>query len=358
MKILYFIKGLGLGGAERHVVDCAVAARDAGNDVHVCYLLSHKNHFVPELNSAGITVKLLANNPLAVLRYLAGLSPDIVHAHLPIPAFYSRLFKPFLGYGLVVTHHNMFGRQKRAVRFGERISHRADDAGISCSGEVASSLPWRTETINNGIQIVENFEPPEQGLRKRLGLSDKAVITLCIANLVRKKNHALLCRAFTEVQKRIGTECHLVLIGQNGAERWRLETLVNELGSAGCIHFWGPDPNAAKLAVDADIFCLASDFEGLPLSLLEAMSAGLPVVVTDAGGMPSVVKDGVHGRVVARGSQQELAAALAELCSDEALRTRYGEQARIHVAKNYDVRVMFGRLSPIYARVARRQATR
>ncbi len=351
MRILYFIKGLGLGGAERHLIDCAVASRDAGHEVHVAYLLPHKDHFVPELVSAGVPVEQVGNNPLAVFRYLRKVRPDVVHAHLPVPSIYSRLFKPILKYGLVVTHHNMFHRQKASVRLGERLTHRLDDAGISCSAEVASSLPWQTEAIDNGIRIVDPVDPPAGGLRGRLGLNDRAVIVLCIANLVAKKNHALLCRAFAEMRAQTDLDCHCVLIGQDGTEREKLERLVDELGCADRIHFWGADPDASLLASDADIFCLPSNFEGLPLSLLEAMSVGLPAVVTDAGGMPDVVEDGVHGRVVSRGDQQGLARALAELAGDEQLRARFGEQARRHVSANYNANAMFDRLAPIYARV-------
>ncbi|MGB3752429.1 MAG: glycosyltransferase [Parerythrobacter sp.] len=348
MKILYFIKGLGLGGAERHVVDCAVASHKAGHVVHVAYLLSHKNHLVAELQAAGISVDLIGNNLLYVWRYFSQLRPDIVHAHLPVPAFYSRLYKFVFGYGLVVTHHNMFERQKRLVQVGERLFHRADEIGISCSSDVAASLPWPTRTINNGITIDTGGTPPVPGIRKRFGLGADAIITVCIANLVPKKNHALLCRAFSDARSRMKGSGHCVLIGQDGTERHALRALVKELGCNDCIHFWGADQHAAQLAREADLFCLSSDFEGLPLALLEAMAAGLPAIVTDAGGMSEVVSDGVHGRVVARGACNALADALVELSDNSDLRVKLGQQAKKHVRENYDARDMLATLARIY----------
>lgn len=354
MKILYFIKGLGLGGAERHVVDCAIASRDAGHEVSVGYILPDKDHFVTQLKSANIQVEFIGSSLLTVSRYLSRTRPDIVHAHLTIPVFYSRLLKPLFKYKLVVTYHNVFKRQKSLARIGERLLHRADDAGISCSAEVASSLPWSTVVIENGILISDRVEDRKPILREKLGLDRHSVVILCIANLVPKKNHALLCRAFADLRDQIDTDCHCILVGQDGTERTRLERLVYELGCSDSIHFWGADPDAGKLAFEADIFCLASDFEGLPLSLLEAMSAGIPSVVTGVGGMPGVVVDGVHGRVVAKGDQAGLTAALAKLSTDSVLRAELGGQARSHVVSNYDVRMMFQRLAEIYSRLMQR----
>ena len=348
MKIVYFIKGLGLGGAERHVTDCAIALNEVGHDVRVAYLIPQKNHFVHQLENENIRVDLVQDSLYQIFRYLRNAQPDIVHAHLPMPALFSRLFKPFLRYNLVVTHHNVLSRQKPLVQLAERLLWRLDDIGISCSAEVSSSLPWHTVSIDNGIQIGSDVEQPKLTLRAKLGLSKNAVIILCVANLVPKKNHALLCRAFALARTRTDVDCHCVLIGQDGTERENLERLVDELGCKDCIHFWGADPNAAKLAADADIFCLASDFEGLPLALLEAMSVGLPSVVTDAGGMSSVVVDGTHGRVVPRGDLEGLSRALAELSDDSAMRAKFGERARNHIAINYSGKAMLDRLNAVY----------
>ena len=119
-----------------------------------------------------------------------------------------------------------------------------------------------------------------------------------------------------------------VLVAGDGAERGRLESLIEELGLADCVLLLGTRSDVPDVLVAADVAVCCSDFEGTPLSVMEYMGAGKPVVATRVGGLPEVVEDGVQGLLVEPRDPANLADALARLLEGESLRRRLGEAAR------------------------------
>jgi glycosyltransferase involved in cell wall biosynthesis len=99
---------------------------------------------------------------------------------------------------------------------------------------------------------------------------------------------------------------------------------------------------------EADLFLLPSHAEGLPVSMLEAMAAGLPVIVTPVGGIPEAIQDGRNGLLAQPRNPEELAAAIRRLLTDEGLRSRLGQRARQTVREHFDIGVAVGRLRTIY----------
>lgn len=343
------VKGLGLGGAERHVVDIAIALAQAGHSVSVCYLLPNKNALVSELNDAGVAVECIGGRVWWIdvvpkfLRAVFHDKPDIVHAHLPVPAIIARLCKPFFRYSLVFTEHNMLDRLHGLTRTAHRFTHALDDVSISCSRAVAQSLPWPSEVIDNGIAVpAYSPKPLKRGpLRSKLGISEESVLFISVANLWAKKNHRLLIDAFNEAFKDEGEgAANLVLVGQDGTERERLERHVDRLTTKKNIHFFGGHPNASSLLPEADVFCLSSDFEGLPIALLESMAAGIPSVTTKVGGIPSAVIDYQTGCLVDPRDQENYALALRYLFENPSVRRGMGEAAFNLVRKNFSLESM------------------
>ncbi|WP_101676226.1 glycosyltransferase [Alloalcanivorax mobilis] len=353
MDVLYVIKGLGLGGAERHVVECCIAAKANGYDVCVLYFLKNKNQIEHELREKDIPVFFVKKNPWWIFSFFLFVKliflyrPKVVHAHLPIPALIARLFKFFFSYRMITTEHNVYGRLHPITRFLHRTLHFLDDATVSCSEAVALSLPWSTQIIDNGISVPDR--PLCLGeVRHRLGIRSDAIVFICVANLLKKKNHEMLIRAFDQMIAVKSLPCHLVLVGQDGTEKPKLKSLVGQLQSADCIHFWGPHPRASNLIFDADIFCLSSDYEGLPLALLESMFVGLPSIVTKAGGMPSAVEDQMSGFVVDVANQESFSHSMAVLADNAELRKRMGQRATEIASGRFSVEAMFEKLSLIY----------
>ena len=136
------IKTLGLGGAERHVVDLSRAFVERGHSVTVVFLMLPKPNLHAELTAAGVTVhRLTGRTKLGQLQQLSLIiqteRPNIVHSHSPALKILARVLRPFLGFRLVSTHHNVFMRHSFAQRVIERLLHWLDDVQISCSDEVA-----------------------------------------------------------------------------------------------------------------------------------------------------------------------------------------------------------------------------
>ena len=360
LKILYVIKGLGLGGAEQHLAQVAIAMQRRGHTVEVAYLLPGKSHLHAKLSSTGVRVSCWgAGGRLWWLalwrpmwRALHEFRPQVVHAHLPVPGMLMRLLKPLLGYRLIYTEHITWQLLHPATRWVHRLSWGLDDRAISCSRGVADSYPRESLVIDNGISG-ELPAPARPGLHELLGLPASALIWLCVANFRPQKNHPLLLRAFDQAcADSQSPEWHLVLVGQDATERDRCVALAKTLASCQRIHFLGMHPDAGGLMPEAAGFCLSSREEGLPIALLEAMRAGLPAVVTAVGGMPDVI-DAQTGRVVPSGATEAFAAALAELGRDPGLRHRLGTAAQARFHERYTETAMLNRLDELYAEVVR-----
>ncbi len=355
MRLLLLIKGLGLGGAEQHVLQLATAMRDRGHAVRVAYLLPHKGELSTALSAEGIAAVCWGSGGGPWWRSawrlawqdLRSFRPDTVHAHLPVTGMLARLFKPLLGYHLVYTEHITYPLLHPLTRLLHRASWWLDDAAVSCSQGVADSLPRASLVVDNGIAASTPASAPI-AMRTALGIPADARILLCVANFRPQKNHPLLLRAFDRAsQTKCMNDWHLVLVGQDASERPGCAALAASLDSRARIHFAGKRTEAAAWMGEADAFVLSSEEEGLPLALLEAMRAGLPAVVTAVGGMPQVVTPET-GFVVPRGDEAALAKALQRLASDEALRRQMGMEARLRFTTHYTQDAMLDQLERLY----------
>ena len=354
MKICMLIKTLALGGAERHVVDLAVELVRRRHAVSVLFSDGHLDALRPELVSHGVEVACVGGGGAGGLlrglaRELRRISPDVVHAHSPRLKFLARALRPMLGYRLVSTYHNTFARHHPVIRLGERLTHRMDDVRISCSQEVADTMRWPSRVVPNGIRLPSG--PGRSGeLRSRLRLPDGTLLFSCVANLWQKKNHAGLVSAFAQAFETAQGEGlpHLALFGE-GDEREALRAHIAALGVASRVHLLGADPEAARLTAGADVFCLVSFHEGLPLALLEAMANGLPCVVSRAGGMPAVVQHGVTGLVVDATDTPAIAGAMRTLAADAGLRSAMGKAGRQRIERNYQLSTMVDQVLALYA---------
>ena len=153
-------------------------------------------------------------------------------------------------------------------------------------------------------------------------------------------------------------ELELTIGGAGAIERARSE--ARRLGVADHVDFrgWvGPQEREALLA-RADIFALPSRNEGLPMSVLEAMARGLPVIATPVGGVPELIGDGVNGLLVPPGDAEALARAILELAGDPARRAALGRAARETILARHSARVVLPALEEVYAQASKGQALR
>ena len=160
---------------------------------------------------------------------------------------------------------------------------------------------------------------------------------LCVGRLVPEKGQAILLQA-TSALRRQGLDMIVTLVG-DGPARASLQAQAQRLGITDRVNFLGAlgRDAVAKLYADTDAFCLPSFSEGVPVVLMEAMAAGLPVVTTRIAGVAELVEDEVSGAVVAPGRPEPIVDALSRLAADPDLRSRWGAAGRLRVMHDFDV---------------------
>ena len=194
--------------------------------------------------------------------------------------------------------------------------------------------------IANGIDAVA-FDLP-RGERRLFGDFAPAGTMLIghVARLDKVKDQAGLISAFKLLRDEAGQAgCRLVIAGE-GPQRDALERQVAELGLAESVRLLGNRSDVAELLAECDVFVLSSIAEGMPVTLLEAMAARLPVVATDVGGVARVVDGNVTGTLVPAGNPRAMADALRAYVTDESLRRRHGEAGCARVAAKFSLSAM------------------
>lgn len=359
-SVLLLIKGLGPGGAERLLVAGARHLDRSRLRYLAAYVLPGKDRLAPELEAAGVPVTCLGGGPgarwasrLRALVRAEGI--ELVHSHLPYTGIWARVA---LGDRVrhVYTEHNEWGCYRAATYWGNLATFARNDHVFAVSRQVARTIRYPHILRFLRLPAIETLYhgPPTDGVgspsdarevRAELGISNGLPVVGCVANFRTAKAHPDLLRAAALVRRKI-PEVRFVLVGQGPLEE-RTRRLARDLGLTDSVLFAGYREDAARLCAAFDLFTLSSVHEGLSIALLEAMAAGTPAVVTDAGGLPEVVEDGVHGRVVPRRDPAALAAAIVELLSDDGLRARMGRAARKR-ARGFDIRRAVRRMEQVY----------
>ncbi|WP_431677606.1 glycosyltransferase [Kitasatospora sp. KL5] len=359
-RVLWLAKGLGRGGAEQLLLNCARHADTERYEIEVAYVLPYKDALVPALEAAGVRVHCLGGAPGALWpvrlrRLLSERRYDLVHSHMPIPAVAARLaaFGPRAP-RLVHTEHNVWERYRTATRWANALTYRRNDAVVAVSHAVAATIARRrpaegwVTVVHHGPDLAGAPEGPaaRAAARTELGLPQDALVVGTVGNLTAKKDQAGLLAAF-DLLRREHPSAALVLIGAGP-----LEAELRARAGAGVV-FAGSRPDVPALLPALDVFTLSSRQEGLPVALMEAMTSGLPSVVTRVGGMPEVLDDGEQGLLVPPGDPAALAAALGRLAADEGLRERLGKAARER-SRGFDVAGAQRAIEQVYARVLAR----
>ena len=358
--VLMLTKGLGRGGTERLLVGAARHLDRARFRLEVAYLLPWKDAFVDEIAATGTPVHCLdAPRPtdLAWLRTLRRVvrdqDIDIVHTHMPLPAAYARLALPGRRPAFVHTEHNMWDRYRRPTRLANRATYRRNARAIAVSDQVAatirSSVPVEVVVHGTDPSLVVTGPAARDAARAALGLPAGARVVGTVGNFTAKKDQATLLRAFAALAD-APAETRLVLVGLGPLED-PLRALAADLGIAGRVVWPGSRDDVFALLPAFDVFVLSSQFEGLPIALLEAMATGVAPVATRVGGIPEVITDGRDGLLVPAGDPDALAAALAKALDDDDLRADLGQRAAAR-AREFDLVHAIRRTEAIYAAVA------
>lgn len=192
----------------------------------------------------------------------------------------------------------------------------------------------KVHVIPNGVDT-DRFAmlPDQEAIRRQLGLGSAAPVVTIVAALRPEKNHELFLAAAARVRQRIA-DARFLVVG-DGPRRGDLERVAKRLEVDDAVHFLGSRDDVPAILTVTDVFCLSSHNEANPVSILEAMSVGRPVVATDVGSVSETVDDGQTGLLVAPGDEADAANALCELLLDPLRRQKMGDEARRRVVARW-----------------------
>jgi glycosyltransferase involved in cell wall biosynthesis len=254
-----------------------------------------------------------------------------------------------------VTLHNIVqpevaGRWRALLyRAAEPLVVRLSTRTFAISEDIARRL-YRTprdahkvEVLHLGIGGAPSVTRPAAEVRAALGVADGQGLIVTASRLAPQKALSVMLEAMAELPDDVA----LAVLGQ-GPMEGELRTRAGDLGVAGRVIWLGWRHDVADHIAAADVFCLSSLWEGVPLAAMEAIMLGTPVVATDAGGTSELVRDGVSGRLVPPGDPSALAAALAEVLASDDLRSRYRRRARELLHESFSTERMLERLEDAY----------
>lgn len=362
LHVCHVINSLTHGGAEHLLVDLAKEMDDVEFTV---VFFSGDDDLAAHLREAGATVHTLDErarfDPVATVRLwhvLRAGQYDIIHAHLPYAQTVTRIAGTLAGDAPIVsTQHNVPSNYHPVVRFTENLTQWLDDATVAVSQGVERAFTGTVHepnvlgdqwcTIHNGIDVAgfnrQVTDVDGDAVRTELGIDADATLLLTVGRYVHDKAQQTLIEGFGRSPLEDG---ELVIVGHGPLESSLRETAV-EHGVGDRTHVTGRVPEVEPYYAAADGFVSSSRVEGLPVTILEAMAAELPVVASDIPGTREVVIHGETGLLYSQGSVGELADALAELDSPEH-RRRWGANGYERSAESFDVEVMAAAYLELY----------
>jgi glycosyltransferase involved in cell wall biosynthesis len=357
VRVVEIVDTLKIGGLERTAVDLAIQLRRRGHEVSLL-CLRNSGPLEQILNEARVSTLVLEKPEgihlktfSAIVQYLKHVGADVVHTHNVAVHHYGAVAARIAGVPAVVNTRHGLGhyydaRSERLFAWTCRLTDRVVAVSSAAHKFFVSSsrVPARKwALIYNGIPVERFQSAPPLGRRE---------ITFgTVGRLDPIKDHRGILEAFALVQAEY-SEVRLRILG-DGPARAMLEEYARELELGASVQFEGASLDVSGFLAGLDIFVMGSKSEGLPLAVLEAMAAGLPVATTDVGGIPELIEDGVSGWLCPPSRPECLAAIMRRAISAD--RRRMGEVARKRVLMSHSVEQMAIGYETLFAEIAVRR---
>jgi len=333
MKILHFISSPAAGGAETYVRDLSILMRQKGHDVHVVFLesaaeggrdLAFEQAFLASLSAKSVSYSFIGKaarrrpwlGGLRLRKVVNSFQADVVHCHL----YYALLFSFFLfKTPIIYTHHSFkLGLPSAFYRLFDLKVKAYIGICSACKKLLEGDRVRSVVLINNAVskqrisaRVADTYEPGSE------------IICVFVGSLRAPKNLTLMLEAFASLRN---PDVRLKIVGE-GPDRSGLASLAKSLGIDRRVQFLGNVSNVGAILADSDVFLMSSAWEGLPIALIEATLAGLPVVVTNVGGCAEVVHQCANGFVVDSLDVDDYLAALEKMVADAKLRSFFSRNA-------------------------------
>lgn len=363
-KILYVVTRTELGGAQKCVMSLVNSRPHGYNAVVAAGTedLGHKNeylygsctdynikfHQLPSLQ-ARISPKKDFRALIEIIKLIKVLKPDIIHLHSTkagligrMAALITRTPAVFTAHGWAFTEGVKLSRKAAAI-ITECISASFTKRIITVSRyDEKIANKWligvknKTLTIENGIPDI---------CKQRQNKNSGRIRVTMVARFAPQKDHHSLIRAVALL-----SDIELVLVG-DGPLVDESKALVGELNISDRVQFLGSRSDIPEILAQSDAFALISNYEGFPISTLEAMRAALPVIVTDVGGAAESVIPGITGFVVPKGDIEAIANSLITLVNDSERRKSMGRASRKHFLNKYQEKDMVAKTFQVYEEI-------
>jgi glycosyltransferase involved in cell wall biosynthesis len=353
-----------VGGAEEMVLNLVQHLPERFEPVVCC--INQMGPIGEEIEKTGTPVAVLGLTPglrhpwdvAGIRRYLRDAKPAIVHTFLLTASMYGRLAAILEHVPIVIgTEVNIYERKRRHHILAERmLMSRTDRVIVSAHSvrdfyiEQIHADPEKIDVVYNAVDWKSiRADKSRAEVRASLGLQPDAKVAGVIARLTEQKGHRFLLQAMTTPAL---ADLQLIVVG-DGDLRAALTAEALDLGMASRVHFLGARRDLGDLLSAMDVFVMPSLWEGLPLSMILAMGAGMPVVATEVAGIPEIVVDGDTGWLVPAGNSLALATAIVDVFADRARATRIGKAARDFVLPRFGIDGYVNSIAGLYDELVR-----
>ena len=352
MKIAHVVDSMEIGGAEMLVMQMCRLQREQGHDPCV-YAIAKLGELGEQLQKEGFVVQTHVGRHLPdaawnFYRLFRASRPNAVHLHNSRPTIYAAMAARMAGVpSIVSTRHGLVDPPHRRVEeFKYRFAAHFCDWVVGICDATANNLKAiRSAPARKTVRVYNGTVPIKRAAKEDWPQKDGFTL-IYVGRMEPIKNHALLLRAFQAAHLSLPS-LRLWMVG-DGSERAAMERLAAELGIGEQVTFWGQQLDVAPFFSAADAFVMSSKSEGLPVSLLQAFSLGLPAIVTDVGGMAEVVKLSQAGLTVAATDPAEMSAAMLEMARSEAARAEFSANARAAFQSRFSLQTMADAYMELY----------
>lgn len=410
-KILILIKSLGLGGAERLIIDSLPYLDRRQFDYTFAYLLPWKEFLVPKFiemefpiyclgstetaggrdafacNNSGATEEEQVNNsanftqpkPVAgggwraikvipaagwrLWKLQQERQFDLIHADLPLAGLLARFIGWQQGVPVIYTEHNLQERYHPLTRWANGLTYGWNRRVLTVSKEVAASaslydLNHKTQlmTLLNGVPVeqVRAEASDQRGLREELDIPEHHLVVGTVAVFrPQKRLRDWLAVAAQVASQREGVT--FLLVG-DGPEADLVKETIQTLGLTERVRLTGFRADGRRLMGLMDVYLMTSEFEGLPIALLEAMALGKPVVSTAVGGIPELVRPPSEGFLTSVGNINGLTRYTLQLLNDPERRLQMGQQGMRGIEANFHIKRRVKFIENLYLEVLQESA--
>lgn len=365
-RILYLTTDSKLGGTERVIYNLARALHGVDFEVHVDSLKG-PGELQDLLNQAGVpstNLNMASKLDLGVIgrlrRLIREFQPDLLCTYLFHANHLGRLVGRMSGVRKILTvqesvdawrrwHHNLIDRL--TVPLVDQFA--ANSEAVRQRFHEFSGIPMeRVEVIYNGIDLapyrhLENSKCTT--LRESLGLDAGSIVFITVAHINPYKGHRHLVEAAARIVKKY-PEARWLFVGSGRSDE-EVRRQIGDVGLQDRIHMLGVRKDIPDLLNASDVFVLPSLWEGCPLSILEAMAAGLPVIASSVGGIPELVQQEKTGLLVRPGEAADLADKMQSLLEDGDRRRNMGQEGKARAFAEFSLEMQVARTRELYDRI-------